>query len=117
MSPQRDQPSSKPRPAEQPELDHARLEGVLLAARTAQHTVNNLLTLTVGYAELVANDPRLPEDLREPAGEALRGAMEAVTILGRLLRVTHVEVIEVGLPGGTVLDLDRCAPNEASAAD
>jgi len=47
--------------------EQATLEGVRLAARTLEHHLTNHLTLTVGYAELIAEDPELPERLREMA--------------------------------------------------
>ena len=37
----------------------ARLEGVRLAARTLEHHLTNHLTLTVGYAELIAEETRM----------------------------------------------------------
>ena len=36
-------------------LEHARLDGVLLAARTAQHELNNQLAVARGYAEILAD--------------------------------------------------------------
>ena len=47
--------------------DQARLDGVRLAARTLEHHLTNHLTLTVGYAELISEDPELPERLRQMA--------------------------------------------------
>ena len=38
-------------------LERARLEGVLLAARTAQHELNNRLGVVLGYAEMLAEHP------------------------------------------------------------
>jgi hypothetical protein len=56
----------------------ARLEGVRLAARTLEHHLTNHLTLTVGYAELIAEDPELPERLREMARQVWRPVCPAV---------------------------------------
>ena len=38
-------------------IERARLEGVLLAARTAQHELNNRLGVVLGYAEMLAEHP------------------------------------------------------------
>jgi PAS domain S-box-containing protein len=87
-------------------LERARLEGVLLAARTAQHALNNQLALTVGYTDVLAADRRLPADLVEVAHEALSGAQAAAATLQQLQRITHLEEIEQAGPG-PVLDLAR----------
>lgn len=85
--------------------ERTRLEGVLLAARTAEHELNNQLALTVGYAELLALDPRLPPHLRELAAEALQGAQQAAATVDRLQRITQVQETDLG--GYRVLDLTR----------
>jgi GAF domain-containing protein len=88
----------------------AQLEGVLLAARTAAHHLNNQLALTVGYSELLATNPELPLALRRHAGEALRGAQEAAETLARLQQVVRLEHGQP-IPGDDdrtrVLDLER----------
>ncbi|MCC7367610.1 MAG: GAF domain-containing protein [Chloroflexi bacterium] len=91
----------------------ARLEGVLLAARTAQHELNNQLAIVIGYAEAVADDPRLPAWFRPALADILSGAEAAVGIVGRLRRITHVVEVDRGAPDGPVLDLD--APPHASS--
>lgn len=95
------------RRAEREAWERARLEGVLLAARTMQHELNNRLALTVGYADVIAGDPRLPADLQEPAREALRGALESAEMLTRLGATMRLEERDQGAPGGTVLDVER----------
>jgi CheY-like chemotaxis protein len=85
--------------------ERARLEGVLLAVRTAQHELNNLLALTVGYAELISIDPRLPPHLHPLASEALRGAQEAANLLERLRHVSRIVEIDRGIPSGNVIDV------------
>ncbi len=90
--------------------ERARLEGVLLAARTMAHHLNNSLAMTVGYGELVADDPRLPADLREMALEAMRGAQEAAATVTRLQRIARLEEASAPIGVGsshTVLDLER----------
>ena len=78
--------------------EEARLDGVLLSARTAQHEVNNRLALVRGYAEIVADHPDLPEDLQRPASEILRGSRAAAEILKKLVKVDAVREVEWG-PG------------------
>ena len=78
--------------------EEARLDGVLLSARTAQHEVNNRLALVRGYAEIVADHPDLPTDLEHPAREILRGTRAAAEILQKLGRVDAVREVEWG-PG------------------
>jgi GAF domain-containing protein len=87
-------------------LERARLEGALLAARTAQHALNNQLALTVGYADLLAADPRLPPKLRDVAGEALSSAQAAAATVEQLQCITRLEEIDQAGPG-RVLDLAR----------
>jgi GAF domain-containing protein len=87
-------------------MERSRLEGVLLAARTAQHALNNQLALTVGYADVLAADERLPADLVELARAALSGAQAAAATLHELQRIIHVEEIDQAGPG-PVLDLAR----------
>jgi DNA-binding response OmpR family regulator len=81
----------------------ARLQGVLVAANTMEHYLNNQLVLTVGYCELLAMDPRLPPDLREKAVKAMEGAMAAAATLNKLRQIT--EYVETSAPGGPMLDL------------
>src|ERR1700736_5549839 len=84
--------------------DQARLEGVRLAARTLEHHLTNHLTLTVGYAELIAEDPELPERLREMAHMVLESAQAAVESVRRMRQVESVNLIDLGIPGGPLLD-------------
>jgi hypothetical protein len=85
-------------------LDQARLDGVRLAARTLEHHLTTHLTLTVGYAELIAEDPELPEQLREMAQIVLESARAAVERVRRLRQVESVNLIDLGTPGGPLLD-------------
>ncbi len=90
-------------------LEQARLGGVLLAARTAQHEMNNKLALTVGYAELLTLDPALSPASRNAARECLRGASEAAAMLHQLQQVIEVQVTDWGTPSGPTIDLARSA--------
>ena len=59
------------------------------ACRAAQHMndrVSNTLSLTYGYAEFLALDDRLPEDAREHAYRAMRGARKAAEIVAEFKR-------------------------------
>src|SRR3981081_555347 len=84
--------------------DQARLDGVRLAARTLEHHLTNHLTLTVGYAELIAEDPELPERLRQMAHIVLESAQAAVERVRRIRQVESVTLIDLGIPGGPLLD-------------
>ena len=88
-------------------LEQARLEGVLLAARTAQHELNNKLSLTTGYAEILSQDPSLPPHLREAARAVLEGANAAANVLSQLQRVTRLERKAWGPEVLPTLDLRR----------
>jgi hypothetical protein len=85
--------------------DQARLDGVRLAARTLEHHLTNHLTLTVGYAELIAEDPELPERLRDMARQVLDSAQAAVDSVRRLRQVDQVRLIDEGMPGGPLIEL------------
>ena len=91
--------------AESVEEVQARLEGVRLAARTLEHHLTNHLTLTVGYAELIAEDPELPERLRLMALQVLESAHAAVESVRAMRRVESVKLTELGVPGGPLLKL------------
>ena len=84
--------------------DHARLDGVRLAARTLEHHLTNHLTLTVGYAELIAEDPELPERLRQMAHIVLESAQAAVERVRRMRQIESVHLVDLGTPGGPLLD-------------
>lgn len=86
--------------------DQARLDGVRLAARTLEHHLTNHLTLTVGYAELIAEDPELPERLREMARQVLESAHAAVESVRRMRQVDSVSLIDQGIPGGPLIELN-----------
>jgi hypothetical protein len=94
--------------ADQNEEVQAQLDGVRLAARTLEHHLTNHLTLTVGYAELIAEDPELPERLRDMAIQVRESAHQAVEAVRRLRQVDRVSLIDLGLPGGPLIDLGSC---------
>lgn len=69
----------------------ARLDGARLTASAMQDRIANKLSLTVGYAEFLVTDPRLPEDLREHAQRAMDGARAAADQMSELKRLTRQE--------------------------
>lgn len=86
-------------------LERARLEGVLLAARTAQHELNNKLALATGYAEFLALDPSLSPKARESAQEVLAASNAAAAIVDQLRRVTSVQETDWGQGVGSTINL------------
>ena len=98
---------------ERDRLERARLEGALLAARTAQHALNNELALVSGYTELLADDPTLPESSRALAADAVEGARRAAERVAELQQITRVVERDQGAPGGLVLDLAEALRKEA----
>src|SRR5260370_13506074 len=81
------------------------LDGVRLAARTLEHHLTNHLTLTVGYAELIAEDPELPERLRDMARLVLESAQAAVDSVRRMRQIDSLTLIDLGIPGGPLIEL------------
>jgi hypothetical protein len=73
------------------ESEEARLEGARLTASAMQDRIANKLSLTVGYAEFLVTDPRMPEDLREHAQRAMDGARAAAEQMSELKRLTRKE--------------------------
>src|SRR3981081_1058020 len=73
------------------ESEAARLEGARMTASARQDRIANKLSLTVGYAEFLVTDPRLPEDLRDHAQRAMDGARAAAEQMSELKRVTRQE--------------------------
>ena len=73
------------------ESEAARLEGARLTASAMQDRIANKLSLTVGYAEFLVTDPRLPEDLREHAQRAIDGAKAAAEQMSELKRLTRAD--------------------------
>jgi hypothetical protein len=88
-------------------LANARLEGAQLALRTIRHVVSGRLTVVVGNSELLADDPRLPPDLRARAAKIATSAMTAAEVL-RTLDDRLVDIhLDPCVAGPTVLDVDR----------
>lgn len=99
---------------ERTHADALRLEGVLLAARTMQHRINNSLAIVTAYADQLAHDSSLPVAARGKALVALEAGQAAARHLADLGRVTRVEQEEsLGVP---LLDLERSIAREAADA-
>jgi DNA-binding response OmpR family regulator len=86
-------------------LERARLEGVLLAARTAQHELNNRLGVVLGYAEMLAEYPGLPAAMAELVSEIVSGARELAETVDQLRRVTRIREAPRPSLAGSTLDL------------
>ncbi len=91
----------------------AKLEGVLLAARTAAHEINNALALPVGYAELLTLHPAVKADqtLLERVTEIRDQTQRAAHILNQLQRVIRLEETASPLgPDRPLLNIERSVP-------
>jgi integral membrane sensor domain MASE1 len=98
------------RQLEEARVARARLEGVLLAARTIEHELCNQLALTVGWAELLKADPALPPALREAADGAHTGALAAATTVQQLQQLNWLPETDWGPDLPTTIDLARPRP-------
>jgi DNA-binding response OmpR family regulator len=90
-------------------VERARLDGVLLGVRTMEHELNNKLTLTAGYTEMLSEDARLPERLQRAAREAHRGARAAAEIVTRLHSLAELHETQWGPKVGSTIDLQQSA--------
>jgi CheY-like chemotaxis protein len=86
-------------------LEHARLDGVLLAARTAQHELNNQLAVARGYAELLLASSDLPPNLVQIAEEVKHAADHAAHIVRQLGSISHIHEHHWPEPADTTIDL------------
>jgi CheY-like chemotaxis protein len=88
-------------------LEHARLDGVLLAARTAQHELNNQLAVARGYAEMLVGSPDLPPHLYEMAEEVMNAADDAAGIVRQLRSISQIHEHQWTAPGDSTINLAR----------
>lgn len=86
-------------------LEQARLDGVLLAARTAQHELNNQLAVARGYAELLVGAPDLPSHLQEFAEEVMNAADDAAGIVHKLRNISQIRENRWNDPGDSTINL------------
>ncbi|HEY7060632.1 MAG TPA: response regulator [Chloroflexota bacterium] len=87
------------------QLAQGRVEGVRLAARTMRHELGNKLAVTALYNELLVDEAGASPDLQTTATKALRSVREAVGIMEKLGRVTHVELTNWGADARPTLEL------------
>jgi hypothetical protein len=86
--------------------ESARRDGAALAINTLRHHIGNKLAVTVGYAELLADDPRLPPDAQELAEKATNSALAAGAALRRFRgRPVNLEV-DTTTMGPPILNAD-----------
>jgi CheY-like chemotaxis protein len=88
-------------------LEHARLDGVLLAARTAQHELNNQLAVVRGYAELLVGSPDLPAHLHDMAAEVMTATLDAATIVRQMRTISHIHEQHWNDPADNTINLER----------
>jgi CheY-like chemotaxis protein len=86
-------------------LEHARLDGVLLAARTAQHELNNQLAVARGYAEMLVGSPELPPHLHEMAEEVMNAADDAADIVRQMRNISSIHEKHWNDPSDTTINL------------
>jgi CheY-like chemotaxis protein len=86
-------------------LERARLDGVLLAARTAQHELNNQLAVARGYAEMLVGSPDLPPHLHEMAEEVMNAADDAAGIVRQLRNISRIHENTWNMPADSTIDL------------
>lgn len=91
-------------------LEHVRLDGVLLAARTAQHELNNQLAVARGYAEMLVGSPDLPPHLADMAEEVKNAADEAANTVRQLRSISRIHERHWSEPGDTTINLHRSQP-------
>jgi signal transduction histidine kinase len=96
-------------------LEHARLDGVMLAARTAQHELNNQLAVARGYAEMLFNAPDLPPHLHELASEVMNAADDAAGIVRQLRNIARIREQHWNEPGDTTINLAQSQRQRGAA--
>ena len=95
----------------------AQSEGLRLAARTLRHHVANRLGVTVAHNEIMADDPRLPEDLAEHAQRAISSAKAAVDVVDKFDREIVKVQLDSTVAGPTLLDIDSSITADTRTAD
>ncbi|HEV2122379.1 MAG TPA: hypothetical protein VGW38_06360 [Chloroflexota bacterium] len=90
----------------------ARLEGAVLAARTAAHRINNTLSPVAGYAELLTLNGAVTADPAAVlyAQQIMHAAHTAAEEIAHLQRLVRLQEDPMGHASGIpILDLDRSA--------
>ena len=91
-----------------------RIEGVQLAFRTLRHHLGNRLAITVGYSDMLAEDPRLPEDLGEHAAKIASSARAAIETVDKLQRQIVRVRLDASTAGPPLLDVDASTSAEGN---
>jgi signal transduction histidine kinase len=89
---------------------NAQAEGVRLAARTLRSELRNTLATTRGWAELLAEDPTLPDHARHAAAAILVSTARAVNTMNNLARRTRVEKVHWGAGVAPTIRLPQPRP-------
>jgi hypothetical protein len=97
--------------------DAARREGVSLAANTLQHHIGNKLAVTVGFGEMLLDDPRLPPDVQALARKVLSSAMAAAAVIHKLDKNLVRIKLDRSVTGPEVLDVDASTRILAQPSD
>lgn len=88
-----------------------------IVMNTLRHHLGNKLAVTVGYGELVAEDPRLPEDLREHAEKTVTSAHAAADSL-RMVEAQLVNAqVESSVKGPLLLAIGASNASGAPRSD
>jgi PAS domain S-box-containing protein len=83
-----------------------RLEGVGRLAGGVAHEVNNMMTIVIGYADLVLGMPELPAEARDELRQIRQAADHAAGVSRHLLAYSHPQVLRP-----TVVDLNEIVSN------
>jgi signal transduction histidine kinase len=96
----------------------ARREGAMLVANTIRHHVCNKLAVTIGYSELLADNPRLPRQLRAAAQKVLSSARAAADAVHQLTDQPLERLpLDTSVAGPSLLDLSaqRSPPRDPAS--
>jgi hypothetical protein len=95
----------------------ARVEGLRLAARTLRHHLANRLGVTVAHIEILADDPRLPEDLVQHAQQAIASVKAAVEVVDKFDGEIVRAQLDSTVAGPLLLDIDSSITADTDTAN
>ena len=87
--------------------ERARLEGALLAIRTAEHELGNQLGAASGQLQMLLRGTDLPPATRARVETALGRLQEAASTVHRLRNLTELPETDWGIKAGSTIDLQR----------
>jgi hypothetical protein len=97
--------------------ESARAEAATLTSRTVRHHLANELAVTLGYSEMLAEDPRLPQELEEQAEHIRASAMAAVNTVDQLRKDIRGIELDQRVAGPPLLDIEgSTADHDAPAS-